>query len=287
VRVELAQGGRVVVHGRTDGLGALTGENLIINGDFRVNQRDFVSGNYTAASEYSFDRWRDEAGTTTMTFPSGPNGRTVTFSGSENKMIGQFIERESVPAGTYVLSWEGTAEGVVANVSGDLSGQATSPVVVTLDGTDDVSVRMKVATGTSATVTKVKLERGTVPTPFVPRLYGEELALCQRYYWRTRSTQGSSFPFGTGAWYNSSNFYMAIQHPTTMRGVPVFSRSSALAGFGVYGPGGNKPPTGVSMTLINDITALIRFDTPTVTAGTAGVVQSIGSETWMAFDAEL
>lgn len=30
----------------------------------------------------------------------------------------------------------------------------------------------------------VKLELGSVATPFVPRPYGEELALCQRYYQR-------------------------------------------------------------------------------------------------------
>lgn len=40
--------------------------------------------------------------------------------------------------------------------------------------------------GGSFIVKQAKLELGSVATPFVPRLYGEELALCQRYYFRNR-----------------------------------------------------------------------------------------------------
>jgi len=42
--------------GRYIARGALTGENLIINGDFRVNQREVTSG--TTYSGYSLDRWK-------------------------------------------------------------------------------------------------------------------------------------------------------------------------------------------------------------------------------------
>lgn len=37
----------------------------------------------------------------------------------------------------------------------------------------------------------VKLELGSYATPFVPHLYGEELALCQRYY-QVRTTNNIS-----------------------------------------------------------------------------------------------
>lgn len=47
-------------------------------------------------------------------------------------------------------------------------------------------------------VANVQLELGKVATPFEHRSYGEELALCQRYYWQSHSgPQGS--PAGTSA----------------------------------------------------------------------------------------
>jgi hypothetical protein len=41
-------------------------------------------------------------------------------------------------------------------------------------------------------IANVQLERGTVATPFEHRSYGQELALCQRYYFRLVNNTGSS-----------------------------------------------------------------------------------------------
>ena len=62
----------------------------------------------------------------------------------------------------------------------------------------------------------MKLESGTVATDFIPRPFGEELVLCQRYYINLIS--GSTiFP--------SPNVYMATQFPTTMRAAPTVTIS--------------------------------------------------------------
>ena len=39
-----------------------------------------------------------------------------------------------------------------------------------------------IGNGASVTLKWVKLEKGSIATPFVPRLYAEELAMCQRYF---------------------------------------------------------------------------------------------------------
>jgi hypothetical protein len=63
-------------------------------------------------------------------------------------------------------------------------------------------------------VTGVQLEVGTVATPFEHKSYGQELALCQRYYFSI--FEGSTF----GANYSTSNSMHMVTHPVTMRDTP-------------------------------------------------------------------
>ena len=78
-------------------------------------------------------------------------------------------------------------------------------------------------------LTGCQLEIGTTATEFEHRGYGEELSLCQRYYYMhadgSQST-GQYEPVGTGCWYSGSEFYTAIQHPTSMRTTPSLDQTS-------------------------------------------------------------
>ena len=62
----------------------------------------------------------------------------------------------------------------------------------------------------------VQLEKGSVASPFARRNVGEELALCQRYYYRTPNI------YALGQIYNASpaQGYFLIPFPTTMRIAP-------------------------------------------------------------------
>lgn len=80
-------------------------------------------------------------------------------------------------------------------------------------------------------ITGVQLEVGTVATEFEHRSFGEELALCQRYYYEVDSKgTGGSYPAFMAFRYNSTtNAYTGVlNHPTYMRTGPSVSFESGM-----------------------------------------------------------
>ncbi len=116
--------------------------NLLINGDFKVNQRG--STTYTEAGKYTVDRWK-------------------LLSGSVEVVTGGIILNGTI---TQTLEHTPAMQVVASSNAGTIS---YSNGAVTL------------STTTATLITYAKLEVGTTPTPFSPRPYAEELAMCQRY----------------------------------------------------------------------------------------------------------
>ena len=77
-------------------------------------------------------------------------------------------------------------------------------------------------------ITGLQLEVGSVATPFEHRSYGEELALCQRYYYRR--TIGNSFvdflPYAIA--YATTDIQGGAFHPVQMRANPTLAFSGIL-----------------------------------------------------------
>ena len=72
-------------------------------------------------------------------------------------------------------------------------------------------------------ITGIQLEVGKNATEFEHRSYGEELALCKRYYQRMGDTNTNEIVLG-GYSVNGSNIYHSIQLPVEMRIVPTLSQ---------------------------------------------------------------
>jgi hypothetical protein len=91
------------------------------------------------------------------------------------------------------------------------------------------TTKLTQTTGATFYITGVQVEKGTTATAFEQRLYGTELALCQRYYevsYDSGNAVGAATASGrTSAFFNalnanSSNFGSLIPFKTTKRTVP-------------------------------------------------------------------
>lgn len=144
-------------------------KNRLINGSFVVNQRAYVSGaNTTAANQYTLDRWRVVASGQNITFAASGNGNIITAPAGG---IEQVIEGINLEAGTYCLSWVGTATGYVNGAAVANGGTVVLPA--------SANATVKFAAGS---VSFAQLERALSPSPFDVRPIGLEVLLCQRYY---------------------------------------------------------------------------------------------------------
>lgn len=73
--------------------------------------------------------------------------------------------------------------------------------------------------GATFYITGVQLEKGATATPFENRLYGTELALCQRYYQQFIGSGGHAIFSSYGATYNYANWIFKV----TMRATPTIA----------------------------------------------------------------
>jgi hypothetical protein len=197
--------------------------NKIINGDFRINQRNYIKNTNLASGSYGFDRWKSTFTNTSLEFSSVPNGQIVTISSGGS--IEQIIEQANITAGTYILSWVGTATGRVYNTGSTPPSYAASPITITLDGTANVEVEFT-ASGGTRTLHNVQLEAGSVASAFEQRPIQTELDLCYRYF----QVVGSGM---VGRWSTQRVAEVFVQFKTTMRTGPVPSVQSTGQFFNV------------------------------------------------------
>lgn len=200
------------------GIGSINGgpigtKNVIINGNFGINQRG-VSGTVTlAAGAYGHDRWKAGASGCTYTFATSNNVTTLTISSGS---LIQVIEGLNLYSGTYTLSWTGTAQGKIG--AGSYAGSGVTGAAV---GGTNLNIEFN-----TGTVSLVQFEQGSVATPFERRDIGREVIMCQRYFFNAQTTGGSSVTIAPAYIYSSTQFLAHMTLPVTMRATPTISWSA-------------------------------------------------------------
>ena len=228
--------------------------NLLINGDFQVSQRgNFTSTTSANNDDFKMDRWQIRVDTvaaqvrqnSSVTLPNGD----VTFShyvvanstGTGYHNIRQIIEDYRFLSGkTITLScWvKGLGQPVffrhwsTANIGDPIyltnewqyvtrtyvcptitaageGANQTSFGIGTYNGT------VSIQDGDNFEVAEFQLELGKVATPFEHRSYGEELALCQRYFVRFN---GNTEHIGQN--YSGTTIDINVALPVSLRTAP-------------------------------------------------------------------
>lgn len=187
--------------------------NLLINGDFIVNQRGLAS---YESGRYTVDRWKLQSDTNCILDVTSKGVKITTKRVGTWSNFSQFFDTKdfkSLVGKTLTLTFKtvsptdkvsqiwalnsgngkthyycnaglGTNE-FYENGMTDIFSTTFVLDSITDTGWIEFGIQLKSdAVGNSIELEWAKLEVGTVATPFIPRPYGEELALCQRYFER-------------------------------------------------------------------------------------------------------
>ena len=229
-------------------IGARGRKNLIINGDFKISQRgDFTTASAAVDGSYYLDRWTVVFDTIGVTKQDIGNAMKIvaTSSGTGSLRIRHKFEDTTYLSGkTVTISCQLKsnsanarinmyADGWQSATSNHTGGGAWERVSVTLTiptgvsaelsahfGIDGISsANVPVTSGDYYEIKECQLELGDQATDFEHRSYGEELALCQRYYYTNPSNGGYAWAIAPSYAFRSQR----IGFPVSMRSTPTIT----------------------------------------------------------------
>ena len=144
----------------------------------------------------------------TITFPADTSGQWATDNSKSLEMNWFVAAGSNYTSGTLSTSWATT---------------------VTANRAPGLTANLSASTSNRFSLTGVQLEVGSQATPFEHRSYCEELARCQRYYYRITGNDNDTA--GLGFAISSNENYFWIELPVPMRAYPTYSGSATAARF--------------------------------------------------------
>ena len=303
--------------------------NLIINGDCNISQRgDFTTASSSTDEKYYLDRFQQNHNITankqhiTSNQPSALSNTKswrLTATATTNGFMGtrqtiedyKLFDGREFTASVWVKTNHPSVRFYLYNGSNTDQGKKTAIAdgewhylqeTFTFDATAgtkfsiEVMILSEAGGNTSITsgdyveFTGLQVELGKVATPFEHRSYGEELALCQRYYYRIDGRSGYSILPTFGA-YSADAAAGAILFPVELRDRPTSLEQSGTAGDYFLTDSSGSAQACTSVPTFGGSThkkgaSVIMTSTGNVSAGNASI-PTMGANGYLAWSAEL
>lgn len=250
--------------------------NLLINPDFKINQRGVTSYEQQG---YSVDRWKIWHVTSTQN-TSGE----ITVKNDKYTDTGTFLQYlENATEGDSTLSCYVTSVSGTVTMEADDNSQVVLKqglnIVHTSKSTKAFTFYLK--QGTSITLKWAKLEQGKVATPFISPNPAEEMMKCQRYLIYAPSCM-VGYRFDAYIYvYLEKLKNMRIDGTCTIRGIN--NDTSLLSN----GEGQNGVSLGTNISVVKD-KQFIRIDVKNISTSFKNKVIGIDmNNTFISIDAEI
>lgn len=215
----------------------ISNQNLIINGDFRINQRGKTT--YTENNKYTADRWQLVGGSLTI----NSDGSVTHQALATGQGIRQYIDHPELLSGLKITFSAKTENGLDAgmrvfvnnveqgNAVSNSAGDEYLGVIVTFDEleeTDKVYLELYSRhDNKSIKWVWAKAETGDYMPGFHPRTYAEELSLCQRYY--AKYGYANEYEaLGIGQFNTNNTIFSSGLYPIEMRVKPTMKLTGEL-----------------------------------------------------------